>query len=103
MHQLASLRQIGWETLVPLLLAYLAAALAAGGDAVSASGTAEAALGMVRANGELIWEAEALRILSAVKRAVGEREAAEADLLAAVDVARRQGAKSFELRAANSL
>jgi predicted ATPase len=95
---LASLRQAGWETIVPLFLAQLAATLA------TASETAEAALKMVRMNGELIWEAEVLRVLGEVKRAAGADQAEiEADLRAAVEVARRQGAKSFELRAAASL
>jgi predicted ATPase len=60
---------------------------------------------MVRANGELIWESEALRVTGEVKRAAGIADATEveADLHAAVEVARRQGAKAFELRATTSL
>jgi predicted ATPase len=60
---------------------------------------------MTRANGELIWEAEALRVVAEVKRATGIAEAAEveADLRTAIDIARRQGAKFFELRATIAL
>jgi predicted ATPase len=57
---------------------------------------------MTRANGELIWEAEALRVVGEVKRAAGAA-GAEADLRTAIDIARRQGAKVFELRATISL
>ena len=102
---MTSLHQVGWACLVPLLQAYRAAALSAGGDPPAALETAATALRMVRTSGELAWEAEALRVLAEVRHAEGRADPAEveADLRAAVEVARRQGARSFELRAAMSL
>jgi tetratricopeptide (TPR) repeat protein len=99
----AALRPTGWQCVVPLLLAELALAVGASGDTDAALEGAAEALRMTRANGELAWESEALRVLGEVKRAAGAPAAeAEADLREAVEVARRQGALSFELRAATS-
>lgn len=102
---LAGLRRTGWGCVVPLLLAQLAAALAADGDADAAAATADEAVRTVRANGELCWEAEALRAAGEAARAAGPggQADAEAHLRAAVEVARRQGARALELRAAASL
>ncbi|MCC2663138.1 MAG: hypothetical protein K0S35_1060, partial [Geminicoccaceae bacterium] len=101
---MAGLRQTGWQCGVPVLLAHLASSLMAGGDTDAALEAAGEALRMARANGEFCWEAEALRVLAEAKRAAGaEVGEVEAELLAAVDVARQQGARSFELRAATSL
>jgi predicted ATPase len=50
-----------------------------------------------------VWEAEGLRALGEARLAAGVAGQAEADLTAAVEVARRQGAPGFELRAAASL
>jgi hypothetical protein len=99
------LRQAGGEVTIPLALPHLALALASSGDPGAALEAAREAVRLVRANDELCWEAQALRVLREVKRATGAADAAEieADLQAAVDVARRQGAKPFELRAAMSL
>ena len=60
---------------------------------------------MTRSNGEIAWEAEALRVLADVKLAAhsATNEEIEADLREALDCAKRQGAKGFELRAAISL
>ena len=99
----AALHRSGAEYLVPLALAHLARALSACGDAEAALKTAEEALRRTRVSGELVWEPEALRLLGEVKRAAGEHEGAEGDLRTALDVARRHGARSFELRAATSL
>jgi class 3 adenylate cyclase/tetratricopeptide (TPR) repeat protein len=102
---MAELRRTGWQCFVPILLVHLAAALGASGEADAALETASEALRMIRASGELTWEAEALRVLGGVKLATGTAGAVEveADLRAAVDVAERQGAKMFQLRAATSL
>ena len=88
-----------------LALARLALTLCASGDVDAALALAAEAVRVARAHGELCWEAEALRILGEVKRAAGARDVAEveADFSAAVAIARRQEAKSFELRAATSL
>jgi predicted ATPase len=50
---------------------------------------------------ERLWEAELYRLKGELLRAQGDE--AEASLLKAVEVARRQGAKSWELRATVSL
>jgi predicted ATPase len=103
---LAGLRRGGWQSFVPMLLARLALTFCASGDKDAAIEAAAEALRMTRANGELIWEAEALRVVGEVKRAAGAAAAkaeAEADLRTAIDIARRQGAKVFELRATISL
>ena len=88
-----------------LALGRLALALCASGDAGAALASAAEAVRVARANGELCWEGEALRILGEVKRAAGACDVAEveADFSAAVAIANRQEAKSFELRAATSL
>ena len=101
-ERIEALRRIGWACIVPLTLTILASAASRAGDRDGALEAAGEALQMTRANGELLWEAEALRVVGEAKRslAVGE---AEADLFAALHVTRRQGAKSFELRAATSL
>ena len=55
-------------------------------------------------NGEYMWEAEVARIGGELQRIRGApADQVEAHLQTALDVARRQGAKSFELRAAMSL
>jgi hypothetical protein len=101
-ERIEALRQIGWACMVPLALTILASAAGGGGDGAAALEAASEALRMARANGELVWEAEALRVLGEVKRGLGSGET-EADLVAALDVAHRQAARSFELRAATSL
>jgi predicted ATPase len=101
---MAALRRVGGQFLVPLALAHLGLALGTSGDHEAALDAAAGALRMARANHELAWEAEALRVLGEVRHAAGaEAGEVEADLLAAVEVARRQGARSFELRAAISV
>jgi predicted ATPase len=102
---MAGLRRAGWHCFVPILLVHLGAALGASGEASAALETVREALSMTRANGELAWEAEALRVLGGVKLATGTAGMAEveADLRAALDIAGRQGAKAFQLRAATSL
>ena len=100
----AALRRTGGDFFSPLALAHLALALSASGDGTAAVETAAEAVRVARANGELCWEAEALRVMGEVKRAAGAPALeVEADLEAAMIVARRQGAKAFELRAVVSL
>jgi predicted ATPase len=102
---LAALERVGWQSVMPMVLARLALAVCAGGDAAAAMEIASEALRMTRANGELIWEAEAMRVMGEVKLAAGAAGSAEVatDWRAALDVGRRQEARSFELRAAMSL
>ena len=102
---MAALRRTGGGCFIPLALSHLALALGASGDAEAALASAAEAVRVARVSGELAWEAEALRVLAEVRHAEGRADPAEveADLRAAVEVARRQGARSFELRAAMSL
>ena len=101
---MAALRRTGGGFFIPLALVHLALARCATGDADAAVAAADEAVWTARATEEFCWEAEALRVLGEVKRAAGaEADGVEADLLAAVGVAQRQGARSFALRAATSL
>ena len=102
---LVALDRVGWQSVMPMVLARLALVLCASGDKVAATEMATEALRMARANSELIWEAEAMRVLGEVRLAAGTAGAAEveAEWRKALEVARRQEAKSFELRVAMSL
>jgi serine/threonine protein kinase/predicted ATPase len=73
------------------------------GNARAARATAEEALAWVRDRGEYFFESEALRTRGDAERALGDVAAAEASYRAAIEVARGQEARLFELRAANSL
>lgn len=54
-------------------------------------------------HGDLYFNAEWHRLAGECHLALGESDAAEAALQQAIETARRQGAKTFELRAASSL
>jgi class 3 adenylate cyclase len=99
------LHRVGWQCFVPILLVDVAAALSASGDVDAALETASEALCMIRANGEFAWESEALRVVGESKLATGTvcMVEIEADLRGALDIAARQGALAFQLRAATSL
>ena len=75
----------------------------AAGDARAARASAEQALRWLRERGEHFFEADALRTRGDAERALGDMASAEASYFAAIDVARAQQAKLFELRATNSL
>ena len=102
---MAALRRTGGGFFTPLALVHLALALRASGDTGAALEAADEAVRVARANGELCWEAEALRVLGEVKRAAGAAAGeAEADLQCRGRASRagRRRAR-FELRAATSL
>jgi predicted ATPase len=61
------------------------------------------ALAIVQSNGEQQWEAELHRLKGACLAALGDGAQAEACVRRALDIARRQGARSLELRAATTL
>jgi predicted ATPase len=65
--------------------------------------TLDEALALVEETDERYWEAELYRLRSELLLMQGEDGKAEASLLQAVEVARRQSAKSLELRATSSL
>jgi class 3 adenylate cyclase/predicted ATPase len=96
---------LGGEIAFPALRAYLARAYADKGEMVRALDVLDAALQQVGRSG---WQegahvAEILRLKGEYLLGVQDVEAGEACLLRALSAARRQQAKSWELRAATSL
>lgn len=90
----------------PFLLALSAEAQAACGHYSAALDVIAEALSLVQASRTFFYEAELYRLKAAVVSKMNARNAADApgsDLKIALDVARRQGAKSLELRAASDL
>jgi predicted ATPase len=73
------------------------------GNADAARASAAEALAWIREHGEHFFESEALRVRGDAERALGDETSAESSYRAAIDVARGQQAKLFELRATNSL
>src|SRR5262249_10217639 len=84
----------------PYQLALLAFALARAGRAAEGLSAVAEALSLSGATGERFFEAELHRLQGEL---LGPGEAAEACFRRGVDVARRQGARSLELRAVLSL
>ena len=91
--------------MLPTLLTFIAEAELARGDAPAARRAAEEGLARVGVHGERVFEAELHRLRgeSMLAQATAEADAAEACFRQAVEVARAQRAKSWELRAAQSL
>ncbi len=73
------------------------------GDAPAALKIVEDSLAWIRERGELVWESEALRLRGDCELASGDVAKAEASYRAAIEVARDQGALTFELRASCAL
>jgi predicted ATPase len=106
MHQgLAAWRATGAKQ--PRLdgLALLAEAYGRAGQAAEGLSGLVEALGVVNQTGERLWEAELYRLKGELPLAVSSDHHAEAEACfqQALDIARRQQAKSWELRAAMSL
>jgi len=100
----------GWQgaganLFLPYLLLSLGDARRRAGDVVGARRAVEEGLAHTTGRDERFMEAELLRLrgVLAFELDPAHPEAAEADLLGAIQVARRQGARTFELRAAASL
>jgi hypothetical protein len=89
----------------PSFLSMHAEILIAAGDADAATATADSAVRSTEALGSLCWLPETLRIKGEALLLVGTANQAEAEkhFRRALDLARRQGAFSWELRAATSL
>jgi predicted ATPase len=81
------------------LLALLVEACAVAGQATEALSVAAEALAFVEHSGERYYEAEIHRLKAELLLMRGDESAAEASLLKAIEVARRQQARSWELRA----
>jgi len=84
-------------------LAMLAEMHMARGQAREARVVIEEALAWIRTTGEAYWEAELYRLRGTLACSEGGAEAAEADFRQAIDVARRQQALLWELRATTGL
>ena len=100
---LAELRTIGANVWRPYHLGLLAAACAATGQPRAGLGALDEAMAIIEPAGEKDQEAELHRLRGALTLACGDRPTAEACFLRALGVARRQGARTWELRAATAL
>ena len=99
---IAALREVGADFLLPGFLASMAGMYEGIGRPADGLSSVNEALALVEASGQHYWTAELHRVKGALTRAADEK-AAEASFREAIAIARRQGAKSFELRAATSL
>ena len=103
---LAQHRAIGAGALVPAFLAFTAEAYRRLGRPVEGLAAVTEALGELPA-GQHYWEAELHRLAGELHRQLDAspsgNSAAESQYLGAIEIARRQGAKSLELRASMSL
>jgi predicted ATPase len=102
---LATHREVGTEAVRPMFLALLAAAYEGGGPAEEGLHVVEDALALVDKYGVRYYEAELYRLegVLLLRLAVPEVRHVESCFAQALDIARRQQAKSWELRAAMSL
>jgi predicted ATPase len=88
---------------LPRRLGFLAEGQAQAGQPEEGLGTLAEALALVEQTGERYWEAELHRLKGELLLMQGDEAEAEASFQKAIDVARRQQAKSWELRATTSL
>jgi predicted ATPase len=90
---------------VSMILAYLAEVYLAQGNLAETIGTADMALGAADATGQHCYDAVLLQIKGEALRSVPGHDDAEIEAIFrdAIQRARAQGARSFELRAATSL
>jgi adenylate cyclase len=97
----AATQETGSEQFRPYFLAVLADACAAAGRPAEGLAAVTEALAMAAKTGERFYEAELYRLNGEL---LGRRAAsAEACLVRAIEIARRQGARALELRAALSV
>jgi len=99
---LAAWRATGSELSRPYWLALLAGAQLTLGRASDAAALLDEAEVIVERTGERWYEAEVHRLRSEIALRAGDHAEAERSSLCAVEVARRHGAKSLELRAVTS-
>jgi predicted ATPase len=102
---IATCRMIGSAVLVPFLYALLAEACDHLGHVEDSLQALVEAQTLVEQHDERLWEAEIYRLRGVLllRQTVAQQEEAETYFQRALDVARRQEAKSWELRAAMSL
>jgi predicted ATPase len=106
---IAAIRAAGMELMIPHYLALLAAAYGKAGRIPAGLHTVAEALSIVDKRAERAWEAELYRLRAQLtlqsngpNREASVKEA-EAHFYKALEVARQQGARSWELRASTSL
>jgi len=100
---IAALRSVRGAAMLSHLLASLAEAYGRAGKAERALSLLDEALSLAEATGGCFWEAELYRLKGETLLEKGEEAEAEACFEQALAVARRQQARSWELRAAMSL
>jgi DNA-binding SARP family transcriptional activator/predicted ATPase len=102
---LAAYESTGAQLFVPYFLSLLARACARAGQAAEGRRVIGQALERARATGERVWEAELVRLQGALRLASApdDRAGAMECFREAIEIARRQAAPSWELRAASSL
>ena len=100
---LAAFQETGTELMRPYLLAVLAETQRKVGQPQEGLRQLAPALTSIEETGEYWSAAELYRLKGELLLGVGEHEEAEASFSQALDIARRQEAKSWELRAATSL
>jgi predicted ATPase len=100
---MAAMQSEGVRCYLPGVLRSLAEAQAKAGQPGEALTTLAEALALVEETDERYFEAELYRLKGELLLAQGDDAGAEASLQKAVEVARRQSAKSWELRATTSL
>jgi adenylate cyclase len=96
-------RAVGTRINFPTYYCALAQAQAALGQQEEALATLDEALALVEETEERFWEPEVRRLRAETLGALGNEAGAEASFLKAIEVARGQGARSWELRAATGL
>ena len=100
---IAALRSMGATVTLPMSFAALAQACLQVGKLDEAESTVDEALQQVCATGERCWEAELLRLKGELLLCYDRARPAAACFHQAIDAARRQQARSWELRAVASL
>jgi predicted ATPase len=100
---IAGLRDIGANFLIPTFLASMAEVYEKVRRPADGLSAVSDALAVAEPSGQHYWTAELRRLQGALALLTGDASGAEACFRDAIGIARQQGAKSFELRAATSL
>jgi class 3 adenylate cyclase/tetratricopeptide (TPR) repeat protein len=102
-RSLADLLRTGHRAWVPYVRAVLGEALARAGDPAAGLRCVEESLAQVERQDERVHLAEILRLQGWILSVQGRTDDAQRSLCAALEVARAQGTRSWELRAATTL
>lgn len=102
-HSLEALRATGHRAWVPYVHAVLGEAVALGGDLDAGLAETERAIALMEAQGELVHLPEALRLDGWIRAQLGDTEGAQRSLQRSLHVARKQGARSWELRTSTTV